>query len=126
MNSITNKEVLKIISIADIHFGALDPQYQYTQLKAQFIDRLRNLVFDILEICGDLFDSKYMGNNPIISYTLLFIDENGTSEQIGQPLYVNGHNGVFEWTSTVRCFIGKDGKHYFLRLQNTSTPEETI
>ena len=70
-----NKEVLKIISIADIHFGALDPQYQYTQLKAQFIDRLRNLDFDILEICGDLFDSKYMGNNPIISYALLFIDE---------------------------------------------------
>lgn len=75
MNSITNKEVLKIVSIADIHFGALDPQYQYTQLKAQFIDRLRNLDFDILEICGDLFDSKYMGNNPIISYALLFIDE---------------------------------------------------
>ena len=60
------------------------------------------------------------------TYTLLFIDENGASEQIGQPLYVNGHNGVFEWTSVVRCFIGKDGKHYFLRLQNTSTPEETV
>ena len=60
------------------------------------------------------------------TFTLFFIDENGTSEQIGQPLYVNEHNGVFEWTSTVRCFIGKDGKHYFLRLQNTSTPEETV
>ena len=61
-----------------------------------------------------------------VTYTLLFIDENGASEQIGQPLYVNGHNGVFEWTSVVRCFIGKDGKHYFRRLQNTSTPEETV
>ena len=74
-----------------------------------------------LTFCCGQNHSSYPG-----TYTLLFIDENGTSEQIGQPLYVNGHNGVFEWTSTVRCFIGKDGKHYFLRQQNTSTPEETI
>ena len=49
------------------------------------------------------------------TYTLFFIDENGDSEQIGQPLYVNAHNGIFEWTSVVRCFIGKDGLYYFLR-----------
>ena len=74
-----------------------------------------------LTFCCGQNHSSYPG-----TYTLLFIDENGASEQIGQPLYVNGHNGVFEWTSTVRCFIGKDGKHYFLRLQKTSTPEETV
>lgn len=49
------------------------------------------------------------------TFTLFFIDENGDSEQIGQPLYVDAHNGVFEWVSVVRCFVGKDGLHYFLR-----------
>ena len=49
------------------------------------------------------------------TFTLFFIDENGDSEQIGQPLYVDAHNGIFEWTSVVRCFIGKDGLYYFLR-----------
>ena len=64
-----------IVSIADIHFGAIDPVYMYNTLKTQFIDRIRPLDFDILAICGDLFDSKYMAGNPIISYTLSFIDE---------------------------------------------------
>lgn len=49
------------------------------------------------------------------TFTLFFIDENGDSEQIGQPLYVDAHNGIFEWVSVIRCFVGKDGLHYFLR-----------
>ena len=49
------------------------------------------------------------------TYTLFFIDENGDSEQIGQPLYVDAHNGIFEWVNLVRCFVGKDGLYYFLR-----------
>ena len=49
------------------------------------------------------------------TFTLFFIDENGDSEQIGEPLYVDAHNGVFEWVSAIRCFVGKDGLYYFLR-----------
>lgn len=64
-----------IVSIADIHFGALDPLYMYNNLKTQFIQRLVPLNFDILAICGDIFHAKYMSNNPIISYTLSFIDD---------------------------------------------------
>lgn len=66
---------LTIVSIADIHFGTLDPKYTYETLREQFITKLYNINFNILAMCGDLFDSKYMSNNPIISYTLLFIDE---------------------------------------------------
>lgn len=69
------KDVYKIVSIADIHFGALDPKYTYTQLKSQVINKLINLDFDIFVICGDLFDSRFMSNNPIISYAILFVDE---------------------------------------------------
>lgn len=69
------KDVFKIVSIADIHFGTLDPLYTYTQLKKQVLDRLVNLDFDIFAICGDLFDARYMSNNPIVSYAILFIND---------------------------------------------------
>ena len=49
------------------------------------------------------------------TFTLFFIDENRGSEQIGQPLYVDKYNGIFEWVSVIRCFVGKDGLYYFLR-----------
>lgn len=64
----------KIVTIADIHFGAIDPLYMYNNLQEQFIKPITGLDFDILCICGDLFDSRFMSNNPIISYALSFID----------------------------------------------------
>lgn len=69
------KNVYKIVSIADIHMGVLDPLYMYTELKKQFVDKLINLDFDILAICGDLFDSRFMSNNPIISYTIQLVED---------------------------------------------------
>lgn len=69
------KEVLKIVSIADIHAGAMDPAYMYETLSKQFVQRIALLDFDVLAICGDIFDSKFMSNNPIIMYTLQLIDD---------------------------------------------------
>lgn len=71
-----NNTVYKIISIADIHFGCNEnPEYMYNQLKDQFIQRIANLDFQIVAICGDLFDSRMMSNNPAITYAIQFIDE---------------------------------------------------
>ena len=67
--------VYKIITIADIHFGAVDPKYTYEQLRVQFIQRLYPLNFEIIAICGDIFDARYMSNNPIIPYVQYFMDE---------------------------------------------------
>lgn len=66
---------LTIVSIADIHFGVLDPKYMYETLTEQFTKRLYGINFDILAVCGDIFDSKFMSNNPIVSYALLFIND---------------------------------------------------
>ena len=63
-----------IVSIADIHFGAIDPLYMYNTLQEQFVSRIEPLQFDVLAVCGDLFDSKFMSNNPIVSYTISFVD----------------------------------------------------
>ena len=71
-----NDIVCKIVSIADIHFGCNEkPEYMYAQLKEQFINRILNLDFHIVAICGDLFDSRLMSNNPAITYAIAFIDE---------------------------------------------------
>lgn len=65
--------ILKIVSIADIHMGVLDPEYMYNKLMEEFVMRVDRIDFDVLAICGDIFDSKTMANNPTISYTLLLI-----------------------------------------------------
>lgn len=67
--------ILISIAISDIHFGAIDPKYQFETLKAQFIDKLYYAKFDIMYINGDLFDRKFMGNSDAILYATLFIDE---------------------------------------------------
>lgn len=67
--------ILKIISIADIHFGVIDPKFEYETLTRDFTNRIAGVQFDILAICGDLFDLKMMSNNPAISYALRFIDD---------------------------------------------------
>ena len=71
---VINNTTYKIISIADIHFGAVDSTYMLNNLNTQFINRISPLDFDILAICGDLFDSKFMANNPIIGSAIAFID----------------------------------------------------
>ena len=68
------KQYNTIVTISDIHFGAIDAKYMLDNLNTQFIQRLYNIDFDILAICGDLFDSKFMSNNPIISNVLIFVD----------------------------------------------------
>ena len=71
-----NNKVYTIVSIADIHFGCNEsPQYMYNQLREQFINRLTSLNYDILAICGDLFDSRFMSNNPAITYAVQFIND---------------------------------------------------
>lgn len=64
-----------IITIADIHFGAIDPKFEYETLYRDFIKPISNIPFSIVAICGDLFDSKMMSNNPAISYAIRFVTE---------------------------------------------------
>lgn len=89
--------------------------YGQNWLELEFTPALPNGFANKLTFCCGEDHGSFPG-----TYTLFFIDENGNREQIGEPLYVNTHNGVFEWVSLIRCFIGNDGLHYFLR------PEETV
>jgi DNA repair exonuclease SbcCD nuclease subunit len=63
------------IHIADIHFGALDPEYQFKILNEQFLSVIEKIYFDTLFINGDLFHQKNMANSSVVMYAIKFIDE---------------------------------------------------
>jgi DNA repair exonuclease SbcCD nuclease subunit len=67
--------ILRIVSIADIHFGVIDPKFEYEVLTRDFTSRIANIDFDMIAICGDLFDLKMMSNNPAVSYAIRFVDD---------------------------------------------------
>ena len=62
--------------IADIHFGATNPRYQYQILREQFIDQIRQLPYlDIISIDGDIFHHKFMANSDAIMFACNFIQD---------------------------------------------------
>lgn len=64
---------LRTISISDIHFGKLNPEFEYNILNEQFISKIENYEFDILCIAGDLFHHKELANSDTIKYANLFV-----------------------------------------------------
>lgn len=65
---------LKEIHISDLHFGVLDPAYQYTILEEQFFSKIEDIDFDILSINGDIYDHKFMSNSDAVMYAIKAID----------------------------------------------------
>lgn len=63
------------VHISDIHLGAMDPKYQYEILKAQFLDKIKGIHFDILSLNGDLFHHKFMSNSNAVLYANILIKE---------------------------------------------------
>ena len=62
--------------IADIHFGAIEPNLQYKILQEQFLQHLHELqVLDIISINGDLFDHRFLASSDAIMYASMFIQE---------------------------------------------------
>ena len=69
-----NRGLLISANIADIHFGAMDPQTQYEILEKQFIETIEGLPLDMVTIAGDLFDHKAMSNSDMVMYANKFVD----------------------------------------------------
>jgi len=62
--------------IADLHFGAMEPNEQYKILKEQFLDKLHEIpILDIVSICGDCFHHKFMANSNVIYIASYFITQ---------------------------------------------------
>lgn len=67
---------LVIVSIADIHFGSMNPEYQYNILREQFLNKIETMnIIDIITICGDYFDHKCMANSNTIMYSIKFFND---------------------------------------------------
>jgi len=64
------------VHIADIHFGAINPNLQYNILKEQFLDVISSMeTLDIVSIDGDIFEHKYMANSNAVMYACYFMEE---------------------------------------------------
>lgn len=71
-----NKDFFVEAHIADLHFGALDPKYQYDILKDQFVGKLEKFPFlDIVSINGDLFHHKFMANSDAVMYCCQLVSD---------------------------------------------------
>ena len=74
LHKIDKRGSLVIITIADLHFGALDPKVQYEIIKEQFIDEINKLpLVDIISINGDLFDRRSMSDSDATLYASMFM-----------------------------------------------------
>lgn len=73
--TVIEKKLVKQLHISDIHFGAMDPEYQYNILKNNFIKELYNDKYDLVCINGDLFHKTYMAGSKVIYYTMKFMDD---------------------------------------------------
>lgn len=71
----TNRGVLNIATISDLHFTIMDPKKQYELLRDQFLLKIDNLPLDIVSINGDIFERKYMSNTDSIYYAVKFISD---------------------------------------------------
>lgn len=69
----TSKGVLRVIHIADLHFGAFDPKDQFRILKEQFLDQIEKIPYDVLVLNGDTYDHKCMSSSDIALYASLFV-----------------------------------------------------
>lgn len=71
-----NKKVMISVHIADIHFGAIEPDRLYEELKIEFLNKIKKLPrIDLLIIDGDLFDKDLSFNSDNVYYLLKFWDK---------------------------------------------------
>lgn len=72
----TERGVLSIVHLCDLHFGVIDPKIEFDILKEQVLQEIINMpIIDIIVIDGDLFDRKFMSNTDSIMYASIFLSE---------------------------------------------------
>lgn len=68
-----NRGTLIEVHLADLHFGAFNPQTQYNILIEQVINPIMQLPkLDVFAIDGDFFDHKVMSNSDVAMYATMF------------------------------------------------------
>lgn len=70
---VNNRGTLIEVHLADLHFGAFNPQTQYNILIEQVINPIMQLPkLDVFAIDGDFFDHKVMSNSDVAMYATMF------------------------------------------------------
>ena len=70
----TQRGVLSMVHLCDLHFGVIDPKVEFDILEEQILSQIEKIpILDIISINGDLFHRKYMSNTGPILYGSLFL-----------------------------------------------------
>ena len=70
-----NRGILNEVHIADLHFGAFNPQTQYQILQEQFLLPISQIPkLDVIVVDGDTFDHKTMSNSDASMFASIFVD----------------------------------------------------
>lgn len=70
-----NRGILNEVHIADLHFGAFNPQTQYQILQEQFLLPISQIPkLDVIVVDGDTFDHKTMSNSDTSMFASIFVD----------------------------------------------------
>jgi DNA repair exonuclease SbcCD nuclease subunit len=70
-----NESILKIAAIADIHFGHIDPEFQYQNLQDHFFTYIKKEKPDIIIIAGDILHERVNMNTITAHVFQRFIDD---------------------------------------------------
>ena len=70
-----NRGILNEVHIADLHFGAFNPQTQYQILQEQFLLPISQIPkLDVIVVDGDTYDHKTMSNSDASMFASIFVD----------------------------------------------------
>ena len=127
----------KVLCLADVHWGAMDPDKQRDELKFiyEYLDDNR---IDLLVICGDYFDHRLLLNNRSCMYALDMLDKlkeysekgnfkirmfTGTKSHDNDQLEALGH---IETNDTFKIFHNTSYEEVLPDLHCIYCPDETI
>lgn len=103
MSQVTRGSLIQV-HIADIHFGEIDPKVQYQILEEQFLNKIRDIQFDLISIDGDLFKHKYMSNSEAVMYATMFINKIVEECRLKQATFILLHGTSYHDASQLKLF----------------------
>lgn len=102
--NVITRPTLSEVHISDVHFGVLDPKYQYDILYDQFINKIIDISFDVLSINGDILDHKYLSNSDAVMYAIKFVNDCVNICRIKNATFVIIHGTLEHDANQLRLF----------------------
>lgn len=117
---------LKILAIADIHWGAMNSEILYNNLSL-VLDTIKNNSIDLVVVLGDYFDYKLALNSKQALFAIHWMDELINTCKASNVKKIRILKGTHEHDNNqLEVFSKYDNGDGYFRLFNVNTIEETL